>query len=100
MCIRDSLKDLSLEIPGAPRIFLEMQQPSVEIQMDVASEQLVEGVYESTVTVTVNTKVGDKTAFLIEAKQGGIFEMRDIPCLLYTSPSPRDRTRSRMPSSA
>ena len=73
------LKDLSLEIPGAPRIFLEMQQPSVEIQMDVASEQLVEGVYESTVTVTVNTKVGDKTAFLIEAKQGGIFEMRDIP---------------------
>lgn len=73
------LKDLSLEIPGAPRIFLEMQQPSVEIQMDVASEQLVEGVYEATVTVTVNTKVGDKTAFLIEAKQGGIFEMRNIP---------------------
>ena len=73
------LKDLSLEIPNAPRIFLETQQPSVEIQMDVGSEQLVEGVYESTVTVTVTTKVGDKTAFLVEAKQGGIFEMRNIP---------------------
>lgn len=73
------LKDLSLEIPNAPRIFLETQQPSVEIQMDVGSEQLVEGVYESTVTVTVTTKVGDKTAFLVEAKQGGIFEIRNVP---------------------
>jgi preprotein translocase subunit SecB len=73
------LKDLSLEIPNAPRIFLETQQPSVEIQMDVGSEQLVDGVYESTVTVTITTKVGDKAAFLIEAKQGGIFEIRNVP---------------------
>lgn len=47
--------------------------------MDVGSEQLADGIYESTVTVTITTKVGDKTAFLIEAKQGGIFEMRNIP---------------------
>lgn len=73
------LKDLSVEIPNAPRIFLETQQPSVEIQMDVGSEQLAEDVYESTVTVTVTTRVGDKTAFLIEGRQGGIFEMRNIP---------------------
>ncbi len=73
------LKDLSLEIPHAPRIFLEQAQPTIEIQMDVGSEQLVEGVYEATVTVTVTTKAGDKVAFLVEAKQGGIFEMRNIP---------------------
>src|SRR5690606_19924001 len=59
------LKDLSVEIPNAPRIFLETQQPTVEIQMDVGSEQLADGVYESTVTVTITTKVGDKTAFLV-----------------------------------
>jgi preprotein translocase subunit SecB len=73
------LKGVSLEIPNAPRIFLETQQPSVEIQMDVGSEQLVEGIYESAVTVTITTKVGDKTAFLIEATEGGIFEIRNVP---------------------
>lgn len=73
------LKDLSLEIPNAPRIFLETAQPSVEVQMDVGSEQLADGIYEATVTVTVTTKVGDKTAFLVEAKQGGIFEVRNVP---------------------
>ena len=73
------LKDLSVEIPHAPRIFLETQQPNVEVQMDVGSEQIAEGIYESTVTITITTKVGDKVAFLVEAKQGGIFEIRNVP---------------------
>ena len=73
------LKDLSLEIPNAPQIFLETQAPSVEIQLDVASQTLVEGIYESNVTVTVTTKAGDKVAFLVEAKQAGIFEVRNVP---------------------
>lgn len=73
------LKDLSVEIPHAPRIFLETQQPSVEIQMDVGSEQIADGIHESTVTITITTKVGDKVAFLVEAKQGGIFEIRNVP---------------------
>ena len=73
------LKDLSLEIPNAPQIFLETQAPSVEIQLDVASQGLVEGIYESNVTVTVTTKAGDKVAFLVEAKQAGIFEVRNVP---------------------
>lgn len=73
------LKDLSVEIPHAPRIFLETQQPNVEIQMDVGSEQIADGIYESTVTITITTKVGDKVAFLVEAKQGGIFEIRNVP---------------------
>ncbi|HPU52528.1 MAG TPA: protein-export chaperone SecB [Burkholderiaceae bacterium] len=73
------LKDLSLEIPNAPHIFLETQAPSVEIQLDVASLTLFEGVYESNVTVTVTTKAGEKVAFLVEAKQAGIFEVRNVP---------------------
>ena len=73
------LKDLSLEIPNAPQIFLETPAPSVEIQLDVASQTLVEGIYESNVTVTVTTKAGDKVAFLVEAKQAGIFEVRNVP---------------------
>ena len=76
---RTYLKDLSLEIPNAPQIFLESQQPAVEIQLDVSPQAIVEGIYEVAVTVTVTTKVGDKTAFLVEAKEAGIFEIRNVP---------------------
>lgn len=76
---RTYLKDLSLEIPNAPQIFLEQQQPAVEIQLDVSSQGIVEGIFETAVTVTVTTKVGDKVAFLIEAKEAGIFEIRNVP---------------------
>ncbi|MFP5411936.1 MAG: protein-export chaperone SecB [Gammaproteobacteria bacterium] len=73
------LKDLSLEIPHAPQIFLETKQPTVEVGLDVTGQQVADGIYESTVTVTVTTKVGEKVAFLVEAKQGGIFEIRNVP---------------------
>ncbi|MCO5119370.1 MAG: protein-export chaperone SecB [Burkholderiaceae bacterium] len=73
------LKDLSLEIPHAPHIFLEQKGPEIEIQLDVGGEALADGIYESAVTVTVTAKVGDKTLFLVEAKEAGIFEIRGIP---------------------
>ena len=73
------LKDLSLEQPNSPAIFLEQEAPSVEVTLDVAAEPLAEGIVESTVTVTVTAKIKDKVAFLVEAKQAGIFEARNIP---------------------
>ena len=76
---RTYLKDLSLEIPNAPQIFLESQQPAVEIQLDVSPQAIVEGIFEVAVTVTVTTKVGEKVAFLVEAKEAGIFEIRNVP---------------------
>jgi preprotein translocase subunit SecB len=73
------LKDLSLEIPHAAQIILEPTQPTVEVGLDVTGQQVADGIYESTVTITVTTKVGEKVAFLVEAKQGGIFEIRNVP---------------------
>lgn len=73
------LKDLSLEIPNAPQVFLEQAQPTVEVQLDVQGGPIAEGIYETTVTVTVTTNVGEKVGFLVEAKQAGIFEIREIP---------------------
>ncbi len=73
------LKDLSLEIPHAPHIFLEPAQPTIEVQLDVGTEPIAEGIHECTVTVTITTKSADKVAFLVEAKQAGIFEIRGIP---------------------
>jgi len=73
------LKDLSLEQPNSPAIFLEQEAPAIEVSVDVAAQPLTEGIYESTVTVTVTAKVKDKVAFLVEGKQAGIFEARNIP---------------------
>ena len=73
------LKDLSLEQPNSPQILLEQVQPQVEINLALASALISDGIYEVTVTATVTTKVKDKTLFLIEAKQAGIFELRNIP---------------------
>ena len=73
------LKDLSLEQPNSPQILLEQQQPQVDINLTLSAENVTDGIYEVCVTATVNTKVGDKTLFLVEAKQAGIFEIRNVP---------------------
>ena len=73
------LKDLSLEQPNSPGILLSQVQPSVDIQLALAAENVADGVIEVTVTATVTTKIQDKTVFLVEAKQAGIFEVRGVP---------------------
>ncbi|KMQ80937.1 Protein export cytoplasm chaperone protein [Candidatus Burkholderia pumila] len=73
------LKDMSLEQPNSPGIFFEQEMPSVEVEVDVKADRLAESVFEVLVTGTVTAKVTDKVAFLIEAKQAGIFDIRNIP---------------------
>ena len=73
------LKDLSLEQPNSPQILTEQQQPQVEINLGLSAETITDGIYEVCVTATVTTKIGEKTLFLVEAKQAGIFEIRNIP---------------------
>ncbi len=75
------VKDLSLEIPNAPAIFLERENPQVDLQLNTSSSQIEEGVYEVTITVTVTAKIGEqeKVMFLVEAKQAGIFQLRNLP---------------------
>lgn len=73
------LKDLSLEQPNSPAILLEQQAPQVDINLGIAAESVAEGIFEVCVTATVTTKVQERTLFLIEAKQAGIFEIRNLP---------------------
>lgn len=73
------LKEASLEQPNSPAILLEQEQPSVDIQLGVEANPISEGIYEVCVTATVQTKIKDKTMFLVEAKQAGIFEIRNVP---------------------
>ncbi len=72
------LKDVSLEQPNSPQILLNQEQPGVDIQLGVEAAPVADGMFEVCVTATVHTKIGDKTVFMIEAKQAGIFEIRNL----------------------
>jgi preprotein translocase subunit SecB len=73
------VKDLSLEIPNAPQVFLERAQPEIQVQLHTEGSSLAEGMYHVTLTVTVTSKAGEKTLFLIEVGQAGIFQVRNVP---------------------
>lgn len=73
------LKEISLEQPNSPAILVEDGQPQVDIQLSVGSELVAQDMFEATVTATVHTKLGERTVFLVEAKQAGIFEIRNLP---------------------
>ncbi|MCC6531419.1 MAG: protein-export chaperone SecB [Burkholderiales bacterium] len=72
------VKDLSVEIPNAPQIFLEREQPKVDLQIQNGATQVGEGVFEGFLRATVTSKIGEKTMFLIEVTQAGIFQIRNI----------------------
>ena len=74
------VKDLSLEIPHAPKIFMQRETPQIDVQLHNQSEMVDEGVYEIVLTVTVTAKLAeDKALFLVEVAQAGIFQIRNIP---------------------
>ncbi len=73
------VKDLSLEIPHAPAIFLEREQPQIDMQLHNEATRIDEGYFEASITITVTAKLGDKTMFLAEATQAGIFQIRNVP---------------------
>ena len=73
------VKDLSLEVPHAPEVFLEREAPEVQIQLNSGGRLVGESVYEVTLTVTVTAKIGEKTVFLVEVGQGGVFRIQNVP---------------------
>jgi preprotein translocase subunit SecB len=73
------VKDISLEIPNAPQVFVQQAEPQLEVQINTEGGQFAEGYFEVTVTATVTAKSGERTLFLAEAVQAGIFSVRNIP---------------------
>lgn len=73
------VKDLSVEVPHAPEIFLEREAPQIEIQLGTSGRAIGEGVYEVVLTVTVTAKMQEKAVFLVEIGQGGIFRILNVP---------------------
>ncbi len=73
------VKDVSLEVPNAPKIFLNREQPNIELNISFNTEQVEDGVFQTVIHAVVNAKIGEQQMFLIEADQAGIFQLRNIP---------------------
>ncbi|CAG0972782.1 Protein-export protein SecB [Methylophilaceae bacterium] len=73
------VKDLSLEVPNAPQVFLQREAPQVGIELSNSARMLEDGLFDVAITVTVTSKIEDKTVFLVEVAQAGIFQVRNIP---------------------
>lgn len=75
------VKDLSLEVPNAPAIYLDPTSPAVNVDLSTQAAAVGDGFFEVSITVTVTAKIeeGDKIVFLVEATQSGIFQLRNIP---------------------
>jgi len=73
------VKDLSVEVPNSPEVFLEQEAPQVSIQLNTSGRGVGEGVYEVVLTVTVTAAIGEKTVFLVEVGQAGVFRILNVP---------------------
>ena len=73
------VKDLSVELPNAPQCFLEHDPAQIEVQMGSSGTAVGEGTFQVILTVTITAKVGDKTQFLVEVAQAGIFLIQNVP---------------------
>ncbi|MEO6024336.1 MAG: protein-export chaperone SecB [Burkholderiales bacterium] len=73
------VKDLSLEIPNAPNIFLDRESPAIDLQMHCEANSIGDDVYQASITVTVTAKLKEKVMFLVEACQAGIFRIKNVP---------------------
>ncbi|HRD99349.1 MAG TPA: protein-export chaperone SecB [Rubrivivax sp.] len=73
------VKDLSIEVPNAPQVFLERESPSIEVQIQTNANAIGDGMYEVALTVTVSAKRGETAFFLVEVVKAGIFQIRNVP---------------------
>lgn len=73
------VKDISLEIPHAPHIFLDRDNPQIDVQLHTQADSFEKGLFEVVVTATVTAKIGEKVMFLIEVRQAGVFQVHNVP---------------------
>lgn len=70
------VKDLSFETPNSPQIFREAWEPTVNVELNVKTEKLDAHIYEVKLSITANVSSKEKTAFLAEVHQAGIFSVQ------------------------
>jgi preprotein translocase subunit SecB len=70
------LKDVSFEAPNSPQIYTTQWKPEINVQLSTERVRLDDGVHEVALAITVTAKLADKTAYLVEVKQAGVFTIK------------------------
>lgn len=70
------LKDVSFEAPNSPEMFKTQFQPEIQMNLNLETNALEDNVFEVVLSVTVTAKANDKSAFLVELQQAGVFTLR------------------------
>jgi preprotein translocase subunit SecB len=70
------VKDASFEAPTGPNIQVTEWNPQFNLNMNTTASPMAETVHEVVLTITLEAKVADKVAYLVEVKQGGLFLIR------------------------
>jgi preprotein translocase subunit SecB len=73
------LKDVSVEVPNSPEIFTSRETPKVGVELNNETKPLADGYFEVSLQITVTSKIDDKTAFVVDVVQAGIFTIKNIP---------------------
>jgi preprotein translocase subunit SecB len=73
------VKDLSVEVPNAPQVFLDRDAPQIDMQISTQSGPVEQDIFHTVLTLTVTAKIKDKTAFMVELDQAGIFRIQNLP---------------------
>lgn len=72
------VKDISLESPNTPDLFLVQEAPQIELKLSNQGRQAAENLYEVQLTVTLTAKIGERTAYLAEVAQAGLFRIVNV----------------------
>ena len=67
------VKDVSFEVPGAPAVFNEQGQPQLQMNLQQSVQRLNDNAYEVVLGITLTCNAGDKSMYLVEVKQAGVF---------------------------
>jgi preprotein translocase subunit SecB len=73
------VKDMSVEVPNSPKIFLKNWEPEMNMDIGTKAEPLENHTYEVILTLTITVKIKEEVAFLVEIKQAGIFTLQGFP---------------------
>ncbi len=73
------VKDLSIEVPDSPAVFLKKWEPQLHLDLGTTTNKVDDDLHEVILTVTVTVKLAEETAFLVEVKQAGIFSVKGFP---------------------
>ncbi len=74
--VRIYLKDVSLETPNSPGVFTQEFKPEIKLQLNTAIKRIEEDLHEVILNITVTAKHGEKTGFLVEVQQAGLFSLK------------------------